>query len=192
MWTYSHLPGQQAGPSSNAEILKMLDSGLTRRLTDYDRTLRIWLRFFPREQMLINTFDELKRDPAEFVAGIYKFLGLSAGLPDGFDENRKVNPTKNERTLDPFHRYYLAGRWLPMLRRLRQRCPDLDDVNVWIRELEELQASPPPGWKWRAALIRLRKDFGHRLVYRPVSGARGYYRSVKMRRNVTRFLRDAE
>ena len=48
------------------------------------------------------------------------------------------------------------------------------------------------GWKWRAALIRLRKDFGHRLVYRPVSGARGYYRSVKMRRNVTRFLRDAE
>ncbi|HEX3674046.1 MAG TPA: sulfotransferase domain-containing protein [Rhizomicrobium sp.] len=57
----------------------------------FDEHLARWLALFPREQVFVALFDDLKRDPAGLLRNIYDFLGVD---PDF------VPPTTTERVLE--------------------------------------------------------------------------------------------
>ncbi|KXB08193.1 hypothetical protein AKJ56_01695 [candidate division MSBL1 archaeon SCGC-AAA382N08] len=59
----------------------------------YYTCLKEYLDRFPRENILILTFDDLKDDPLDFLQSIFEFLEVSPEFePEGFD--KKVNPFK--------------------------------------------------------------------------------------------------
>ncbi len=57
----------------------------------FDEHLARWLALFPREQVFVALFDDLKRDPASLLRNIYDFIGAD---PDF------VPPAASERVLE--------------------------------------------------------------------------------------------
>lgn len=187
IWSYAYLEGQPDGPQTNKAILGFLDSGLTRRLTDYDRSLRIWLSYFPREQLHINTFDQLCEKPKQFYEEIFEFLGIKYDDSFNVDFSVRKNRTKVERSIDPYHRYFLACRWLPMVRRLKDQLPELPEICDWEEELLNIRDEGSKEWRRRILIERLKRDIVHQVAYRPFSCSRALCRARKMKKQVRRY-----
>ncbi|MBI2994960.1 MAG: sulfotransferase [Gammaproteobacteria bacterium] len=67
---------------------------------DYERCLRNWLQFYPRDQMLVRVFDELQTDPAGLLSDCFRHLGVEPELPGVLDPEilrRPVFSTRGER-----------------------------------------------------------------------------------------------
>jgi Sulfotransferase domain len=54
----------------------------------YARHLTAYLRLFPQDQVLILIFDDARRDPARFMATLYRFLGVDPGFRPSMLERR--------------------------------------------------------------------------------------------------------
>jgi hypothetical protein len=72
-----------------------LEFGLSNNPTYIDQSryfshIKRWLQFFPKEQMLILLFDDLRENPEQFAKEIYSFIGVDADfIPSSLDT--KVN-----------------------------------------------------------------------------------------------------
>lgn len=188
IWSYSYIKGQPKGPRSAHQIWRELDSGLTRRLTDYDQTLRIWQNAFPEKQILVNTVDQLEKDPDVWIAVLHEFLGVSAIPETRVNEGRRVNRTKVDRPIDPFHQYCLARRWLPMIRRLRVRLPQIGEIGSWENELDDIISSSKLQYRERALVIMGGTQAFNLACYHPASHARARLRAAKIKIHVDRYL----
>ena len=54
----------------------------------YGQHLRRWYEYFPRENLLILTFDDMKADPEGFLKTIYEFLGVDADFQSPLTRQR--------------------------------------------------------------------------------------------------------
>ncbi len=92
----------------------------------YAEQIERWLRFFPREQLLVLTSEELLGDPAEVMSRIAGFLGIPEWRAEsyplrGVREYPPIPPTTRERlahTFEPHNRRLeeLLGREVPWTR----------------------------------------------------------------------------
>ena len=78
-----------------------------------------YLRFFPREQLLVLCLDELRRDPAGLLRQVFKFLGVDSSVAiDGLTETHNAGAD-----LRRMPNWYFAARRSPLLRGFKQRLP---------------------------------------------------------------------
>ena len=92
----------------------------------YAEQLERWLRFFPREQLLILTSDDLLGDPAETMTAVAAFLGIPTWQAETYPLRplNEYEPMAQEirdrlaRTFEPHNRRLeeLLGRKLPWAR----------------------------------------------------------------------------
>lgn len=75
----------------------------------YVKQIKRWLSFFPREQMLILSSDDLRHNPQEVMDRVFAFLGLPSYTPkkftDGHRRYRPMNPKMRKR-LSEYYRPY--------------------------------------------------------------------------------------
>jgi len=62
----------------------------------YYADLKRYTELFPRENIKIMLFDDLKEDPAEFLRGVERFLGVREFVPENI--HRKSNTTTMPRS----------------------------------------------------------------------------------------------
>lgn len=86
----------------------------------YAEQLAHWLRFFPRERMLVLNFDRWKRDPARAADEIARFVGLP---PHGFG-HRRANVGGYDETMPDDCREQLVAHYRPHNRRLHELLGD--------------------------------------------------------------------
>lgn len=60
------------------------------RIGRYHEMLGRYLQRFPREQLHVFLFDDLRRDPAAVVRGVYEFLGVDTGFVPDLDTPHNV------------------------------------------------------------------------------------------------------
>lgn len=63
---------------SNEKYLKQVNTFGNLSRTNYIRTLSIWETVFPKDQIHLDFFDNLKEDPEAFILRIYNFIGVNS------------------------------------------------------------------------------------------------------------------
>lgn len=67
----------------------------------YYSQLRTFLKFFPKENILILVYEDIEKDPRHFIQKIYKFLGVDSNfVPPSLQ--KKINPTSKKKLFLPF------------------------------------------------------------------------------------------
>ena len=67
----------------------------------YYSQLLTFLKFFPEDKVLILIYEDIEKNPLEFIQKIYKFIGANSDfIPSGL--NKKVYPTTKNRLFFPF------------------------------------------------------------------------------------------
>lgn len=188
-WSYSQIAGQPRGPQTEREILTALDDGLSRRLTNYARTLEVWFASFPRNQIFVNTLDQLIRDPQQFSDDLFNFLEIPTGERPQIDSGRRVNSSKGDWQISPYYRYYLARKWMPMLSDLREMLPDLADIDTWYEELRNTISDGDEEWRFKGDCALIVRNTVNHTLYRPISVSRAVWRAYNMRKEVNIHLR---
>ncbi|MDP9432152.1 MAG: sulfotransferase domain-containing protein [Actinomycetota bacterium] len=96
----------------------------------YHQQLRGFLRHFPREQVLVLQYEQLRADPRGELDRTLQFLGLSP-LTGQVDFNEQVNPSRGERPhLPDVLREELVARYQDDVARLAADFPEID-VAKW-------------------------------------------------------------
>ena len=104
--------------------------------------LRRYLELFPREQLLILLFDDLKDDPASFMASMYRFIGVS---DDYYSEllRQQINAAADQKLVVRSRSMFWLGkvlrrfRWHKIARQLELRnsakLPSMSsDTRRWL------------------------------------------------------------
>ena len=69
----------------------------------YEQQLQNWLKYYPREQILILVSDDLYTQPHETFSQVCRFLGISPPLKRDYPQ---MNPTSNKKTMsDDIHQF---------------------------------------------------------------------------------------
>ncbi|ADB41348.1 sulfotransferase domain-containing protein [Spirosoma linguale] len=77
----------------------------------YARQIRQWLTYFPREQFLFLSSEELARHPAQALTRVYTFLGIRALLPTDLSHQNKGDAGSiNPELLTRLRAYYQRDR----------------------------------------------------------------------------------
>lgn len=97
-------PGDQNYQISFEEKIKITPHILEQSL--YGRHLRRWYDNFPKENLLILTFDDMKSNPEQFLKSIYDFLQVDATLQSPLTHQRlNATSTLNSRSRTLFRVY---------------------------------------------------------------------------------------
>ncbi len=104
---------------------------------DYLRTIKIWRRFFPEDQIFIGFFDEIVGDPGSFIEKIYDFLELKEpGKYSSKLRREKVNVSK-PMEIPRNILLYLANAY-------HEQVKELNDMfggctSSWLKNIEEIK-----------------------------------------------------
>ena len=110
----------------------------------YASQLDEYLRWFDRGQILVQTFDELERDPLKVVRAILDFLQLSkhefGTVPhENAGAEKRIEPEWLQLTRLRLKSTPIVGRtglFQPVLRRLRDRISQPSVPVIWTAELQ--------------------------------------------------------
>jgi hypothetical protein len=95
-----------------------------------DQLLRLW-EAFPREQVLVLQYERCVADPIAELMRTYRFIGLSADVPEGLDPFARINEAPGPRvSLSDWQAEQLVRRYAPENERLAELVPDLD-LSLW-------------------------------------------------------------
>lgn len=86
----------------------------------YYRQVMEYLRFFPRERILLLCFDDLRRHPQAVMQQVFTFLGVDPAV--AVDGLGRVH--NSGRDLQRLPSWYFAARRSPFLRRAKRALPD--------------------------------------------------------------------
>ena len=102
--------------------------------SDYLRTLDLWEAHFPKGQIFIGFYDDIREKPAELLAQLLVFLEVDpAAAPPQEQLQRKVHRSRAAPIPEPIRRH-LAAKYLPDIERLSVRVGG--PAQRWQRELE--------------------------------------------------------
>ncbi len=110
------------GPSSAV-------AGAAIRQGCYAECLRAWLRYFPREQILVLQHERNVADPESQLRRTYAFLGLDPGYVPG-SLRFVYGETTNRQPVEPDILERLCQLYLPDVIALHHLVPDLD-ISMW-------------------------------------------------------------
>lgn len=131
--------GKLEGMSDDA-LIRWLESPSPTLGTDYMRTLRIWQRHYPPEQLHVGFLDEISRDPASYLRTLQQFLGISTDhVPPGIDQAKN---TSAPASIPPVIARYLAARYRPLCAALHERFGN-EHTARWLARAEALLENDP-------------------------------------------------
>ncbi|MFM2063178.1 MAG: hypothetical protein RLZZ507_2848 [Cyanobacteriota bacterium] len=136
-WTYSHVDKKASTNTNLLFLLRSVDNGLSRRLTDYARTYQIWSEHLGKDKIFLEKFENISSDPQGVLMRILDFLEVNSNI----DENallKKPNQSKEElkSEIPAFIKWYIAVEWLPKVKRMAIVLPL--DLSNWIENLEAI------------------------------------------------------
>jgi Sulfotransferase family len=123
------------------------------RVSRYAESLQRYLDRFPRDQLHVLLFDDLKRAPVEAVQAVYRFLDVDPGFVPDLETPHNIGGIPASRTLERF----LTSR---SLRAAVQPWMPTRAVN-WVRRVRtrNLRSAPPlPAELKRELVERFRDD----------------------------------
>ncbi|MCE3286038.1 MAG: sulfotransferase [Steroidobacteraceae bacterium] len=83
----------------------------------YATHLKRWLRYFPRDQVLVVLMDDIEADPGSVCRTVYRFLGVDESfLPQGFDARHNGSYATRSAALTKLKDKAYATTRLPALR----------------------------------------------------------------------------
>jgi len=100
------------------------------QVSRYHEQLACYFEAFPREQIQVNLFDDLKRSPVSVTEAVYRFLGIDPGFLPDFSTRHAAGGMPANRLLETFLTRgairSIVTPWLPAraanwIRRLRVR-----------------------------------------------------------------------
>lgn len=99
------------GEVPDAEIFAMFDSQMHQRSAQYHKTIEMWRRYYPEEQIFIAFFEQISTQPQDLLESIYDFLEVSKQkLTDSGRLTKKINhrqyPTIPEHFKIQLHRLF--------------------------------------------------------------------------------------
>ena len=113
---------------------RLIETGL------YAKKLKRYYDLFPKENILIILYDELKKDPEQYLKRVYEFLGVNAEFISPLLEN-EINSSSSK--LGKFHALYLLNRILVKIGLFRiaelvckfNKKVEFEPVNIKTREM---------------------------------------------------------
>ena len=121
-------------------IKGFLDRETVIRRTDYLKTLQAWEQVYPKEQIFVAFFEQLKQNPRQLLMDIHHFLEVEASyIPDSVEQ--KVYAGQYSQIPAHWARY-LAQRHHEQLKALHQRF-DNSSTASWLELAENIRSTPP-------------------------------------------------
>lgn len=114
---------------------KFADMDITKRLSNYPRTLQVWESVYPSEQIYIGFYEQLQESPHQLLSDVLRFLGVDSAeqhIPNTVQRN--PNAGKYPEIPRPFAAY-LAGQYHEQIKSLHQRF-DNQSTASWLESAE--------------------------------------------------------
>jgi hypothetical protein len=103
---------------SEDRMLKEFERKGSRSLTDYLRTLEIWQRFYPEEQIFVGFTEDVHFNPEELLESVFGFLGVDTSFRPPTPE-KKVH-SRSADTMSTRVAAHLARTYKDELARLEE------------------------------------------------------------------------
>lgn len=149
-WSFSFLEKEKPKNKNIFYLLRIVDSSLCYRFTNYERTYKNWSSVFGVENIFIETYDNINLKPKKILNDLILFLGLENSnlLADDVVSKRKnVSKVEEKEDIPNLLKWYLSRKWLPKIYRLQSQL-NLD-LSPWIESMEKNVS----GGKWYYYLI---------------------------------------
>lgn len=128
--------GRFAGIDSMERIKAFIDSPNQSLRGDYLRTLDTWKAYFPPEQFFVGFYDDVMGNPAELLADLHRFLGVSPRAYETGDRvNEKIFSSREKRIPEELLRY-LAEKYRPAIEQLSERFGG--HASSWLGETDQI------------------------------------------------------
>ena len=175
-WTYSHIDEGASTTRNLLALLRQVDSGLSRRLTDFCKIYKNWSQVFGKENILVKSYDSLSANPDNFISEITDFIEVENSHK--FSDlliTRKANKSNLKEQVNPFLEWYLAVEWLPMVRKLNQEISE-PVLLEWIEKMEKIKEDYNLTWIIIYCFHKVYFFFPYYILYRLFNIARSMYR----------------
>jgi len=125
------------------EFIGYLCHPAAKRKSEYMRTLEIWERRYPKEQLFTGFYDDIARNPKNLVEGILDFIGVKADEPSVFGGiHKKVNVGKGKSNMPVKIYKILANEYMDELIALSQRFDGY--ATTWLESARLALAADQP------------------------------------------------
>lgn len=119
---YSRNGHSRCGRVDPAHAQTVLGQPSTLRHSCYTKTLSIWEKFFPEEQIFVGFFEQMERSPRQLLLDIFRFLGVPASEAYISPQvHQKVFPNQHRYRMPDSVRQQLTERLFPELVALHDR-----------------------------------------------------------------------
>lgn len=118
------------------ELLDHINHPSSEARSTYSKTIDLWSKHFPQEQILVNFYEEVQNTPSDYLQNICRFLGVSDDISIfKFTQKDKVNTTEQEAIPEEV-RLHTALKYQDEINTLAERYkgPALE----WKKEIERI------------------------------------------------------
>jgi len=137
-WTFSNRESEKAKNTNIFNLLRSVDSSLPSRFTDYERTYKNWSSVFGVENIFVEDYEKVVKNPKGFIDDLLSFLELENNtevIDDAIKKKKNVSQPEQKQYVPHLLRWYLSKKWLPQVRRLQV---ELDiDLSSWIESMNK-------------------------------------------------------
>lgn len=138
-WRFHYIDGGNAASRNIFALLRKVDNNLSYRFTDYYQIYKNWVYFYGEENILIETYDNIKSNPQYVLEKCCSFLEVSSQITRIIPHNllnKKQNASSlsYESEIPHILKWYLAKKWLPKVHELQVKL-DLD-CSSWINSMD--------------------------------------------------------
>ncbi|MFN3650814.1 MAG: sulfotransferase [Armatimonadota bacterium] len=124
MMTLVSKPGRPFESVKEAELLEFFRSPACRLRGNYLRTLRIWESTFPKDQLYVGFYEDIKQRPQELLREVFRHVGVREEVDWDSMPYREVIHRGAGIPMPPRIREALGALYAPEIERLYQRFGD--------------------------------------------------------------------
>lgn len=137
-WRFHYLDGRNSKSRNIFALLRKVDSNLSYRFTDYYKIYKNWVYFYGEENILIETYDNIKNNPKYVLEKCCSFLEVSSQISNLIPNdvlNKKQNTSSScyESEIPHLLKWYLAKKWLPKVFQFQANMNI--DCSSWIKSM---------------------------------------------------------
>jgi hypothetical protein len=119
----------------SSNILKYLNHKGPQTSSDYLRTLEIWYKYYPTDQIFIGFYEQVKQDPKSLLQNIYRFLSIDDSdqyIPETISERRNA---RSYPGMSKEIKSFLAQRYYGQVQKLHQMFVN-EYTEQWLQSVK--------------------------------------------------------
>lgn len=171
-------------------LLRQVDISSSYRRTDYMKIYQNWSHYFGKENIFVETYDNLNNYPNQTIQNILYFLGFNqefyfqkAVLKD------KKNVSKiNKKEIPHFLKWYLSKKWLLKVRSFQNQINI--DLSSWIESMEKNAAEGKLYYYIIIVIHYIYFVILYTILYKNFNAIRVLFKKYKIRKNLDDQLKD--